>query len=381
MKIRCATCDELHDLSEMQLGYSRPDAWYAVHPEEREERWRADADLAVLEGERFFVRGVLLIPVRGEKQPYAWGTWAAVDEADFRRYRALYDDPDAHREPPFAGRIANQLPGYPQTLGLPVTIRLGGGSDRPSLTVDDADHPLAVEQRDGVYLERVLEMLSPTLHGSRPEPRGTPRLATLEADRWRLLDVVESWRARGPLIWFPDEETRSSVPLGAVAKLLWEIVASDTEVRAVTHVERMWVEVDHREGEGDELRYSGTLVNDPLNPGLVRWGTRAWFTPRHVVDVQVAEGQSLASDSAEARCQRHGPSFPTYLCGHLFRGTGLGFHAAEDPGNPRPDAWCDRCEEVRLREGGWTEGSESFADVGLACGACYDAIEARNRAG
>ncbi|MBW3572860.1 MAG: DUF2199 domain-containing protein [Gemmatimonadetes bacterium] len=379
MKIRCSACDQLHDLSEIQIGYDRPDPWYAVHPAEREERWQMDMDLAILDGERFFIRGLVFIPVQGEEHPHAWGVWAAVDEADFRLYDALYEDPERHREPPFAGRIANQIAGYPQTLGLPVTIRLGSGNDRPSFVVEDAAHPLAAEQRGGVYVERVLEMVSPLLHRDRAEPAIQPRFATLEEDRWRVLDVAESWRSRKGPIWFPDEEIRSSVQPGGVAKLLWEIVASDAAGQAATHVERMWAHVDHREEKNGEILYSGTLANDPHNPGLTRFGIRVWFTPHHVADVRAGNDEPPASANAQVRCAGHGASFPAYVCGHLLDGEDQGFHAAEDPGNPRPDAWCDRCEAVRLREGGWSDTAEEFAGIALACGTCYDIIEANNR--
>jgi hypothetical protein len=67
------------------------------------------------------------------------------------------------------------------------------------------------------------------------------------------------------------------------------------------------------------------------------------------------------------------------VCTHLFHGVDQGFHAAEDPGNPRPDAWCDRCHAVHLREGGWMEASEKFTQITLACGTCYDIIEENSR--
>lgn len=373
MKIRCSTCDELHDLSDMQIGYGKPDAWYAVRPDERDDRWELDHEMAVLDGERFFIRGVAFIPVHGE-EPYAWGVWAAVDEADFRRYGALFDDPRSDGEPPFAGRIANQLPGYPETLGLAVTIRPGTGGERPSFSVDDPAHPLALEQRRGVHVERVLEMLSPMLHRDRPDPRGAPRFATLEEDRWRVLDVLEDWKRRTGVIWYPDEETRASLRPGTSAKVLWEIVASDTEGRAATHVERMWVDVDHREDGPDGVLYSGTLANDAHNPGLTRYGTRAWFTPRHVADVDAGDDEPMASERAGFRCEVHGATIPAYICPHLFDGSGQGFHVAVDPGNPRPDAWCAGCE-ARRRAGGWSAASGSSAAVRPVCGRCYDELE------
>lgn len=381
MKIDCPTCGEAHDLSDMDMSFARPDAYFAVRPSRREERWVLNPDLAALDGERFFVRGLVELPVRGGEHPFRWGAWARVSEAAFRRYEALWDDPERDREPPFVGALASQLPGYPQTLGLPVTVRLGGGTRRPTFTVDDAAHPLAAEQRQGVYLERVLEILFPVLHRDAVPPLGAPRMATLEEDRWRLLDAVDAVasRAHGAPYWMPDDETRGSLRTGDAAKLLFEIEASDEDGRAARHVERMWVEVDHRRGEGDEPPFSGTLANAAFNPGLTRRGMRVWFGPRHVVDVQSGPDGPMASDAAPVHCRAHGPSFPCYLCGHLASGEGKGFHTGEDPGNPRPDAWCDACEAVLEREGEWNERSEAHADVTLVCGGCYDAAEESSR--
>lgn len=79
------------------------------------------------------------------------------------------------------------------------------------------------------------------------------------------------------------------------------------------------------------------------------------------------------------RCGEHGESPATFICGHLVRGKGLGFHTAYDPANPRPDAWCGDCEDLRLRHGGvWPEHVEATLGVTLQCAACYDRARARN---
>jgi hypothetical protein len=380
MRVHCADCGEPHDLSELQMGYDRPDAYFAVHRDEREERWELDQDLGVLDGRLFFIRGLVEIPVRGEPRPYAWGVWARVDEEHFRRYDELWDDPGRGREPPFPGRLANQLPGYPQTLGLPVTVRLGWGNARPTFTVDDPAHPLAAEQKEGVYLERVLEMVSPALHPRVPPPLGTPRLATLAEDRWTVEDAVELYRSRSRVHWLPDEERRRALLPDQLAKLPFRIVAADEEGGPAEHTEWMWVQLDERrEGEGGGVLYAGYLANQPFNPGLAYEGMRVWFTPDQVLDCIECEGAPRASESAPLHCRRHGASFPCYVCGHLVGGRALGFHQAEDPGNPRPDAWCDACEAVLEEEGEWNERCEAFAGITVVCGGCYDALEEVNR--
>ena len=34
-------------------------------------------------------------------------------------------------------------------------------------------------------------------------------------------------------------------------------------------------------------------------------------------------------------------------------------------------AWCDKCENVRLATDGWTGESMEFADIKLICNRCY----------
>jgi hypothetical protein len=86
--------------------------------------------------------------------------------------------------------------------------------------------------------------------------------------------------------------------------------------------------------------------------------------------------------TGRVRCPAHGDTQATFVCGHLARGSGSGFYHADDPTNPRPDAWCGECERRRLECGGrWTEEVEASLGVQLLCGGCYDAARARGAAG
>lgn len=162
-RIRCATCGELHDLSNSDVGYQHPDAYRVLPVNERERRGRCGSDLCELDGRRF-LRGVIALPIRAEGRDFGWGVWAEVSPEAFDRYRELWSDPDQHLEPAFAGRLANELPGYPSTTGLELRITLTSPAQRPAFEVHDPDHALAREQREGIRLERVLELLGPFLH-------------------------------------------------------------------------------------------------------------------------------------------------------------------------------------------------------------------------
>jgi len=89
-----------------------------------------------------------------------WGLWAEVAEKDLTRVLALWDDPRQADEPAFAAIVANRVPGYPETIGLPVEMRLTGPSSRPALAFDASNHhPFAAECREGVPVHRVVEWL------------------------------------------------------------------------------------------------------------------------------------------------------------------------------------------------------------------------------
>ena len=81
-------------------------------------------------------------------------------------------------------------------------------------------------------------------------------------------------------------------------------------------------------------------------------------------------------------CPLHGSRPPAFICRHLRQGEGLGFNTpldAVDPELPFENAWCDACEKVRVREGGWNDASEAFAGVMPICDGCLEEIRSRNQ--
>lgn len=165
-KVVCPDCGVEYDLSEMEPSYRWPDAYLAVPANERDIRTIGGTDdCRVRDTEdthrQYFLRVFLPIPIRGEVESCCWGVWVEIAEDAFARARELWDDPDQVREPAFAGVLANELRGYQQTLGLAGMVQLSGPTSAPSFTLmPSLQHPLAREQREGVYPERVIEWLA-----------------------------------------------------------------------------------------------------------------------------------------------------------------------------------------------------------------------------
>jgi len=173
VKVRCDKCGEEHDLGGIEPSFARPDAFFTVPADERSRRINHNDDTCLISsdgGQRLscFLRAVLRVPIKGEHATIGWGLWVEVSDQAYSRVSTLWDDPNQSSEPPFPCTVANDIPNYPSTRGLPGTMQLTGLQTRPALVLAaDSEHPFAVEARTGVYLERSLEWRAWFVHSSR----------------------------------------------------------------------------------------------------------------------------------------------------------------------------------------------------------------------
>ena len=202
------------------------------------------------------------------------------------------------------------------------------------------------------------------------------RLANVDDDGWTLLNAEQRLQSGDGLYWIPSrwvrEHLEEHVPEGGFVKLLFRI----RDPKDLSHVvtERMWVSCDSRHGDF----YHGHLANEPKTAGAAVEGMPVWYLPEHVIDYSDANGESRASEGANVvRCDRHGPSQECFVCEHLGKRSGTGFHAAEDAENPRPDAWCDDCNALIQSVSSWDDLGDRHPKLMIICGGCYDSLKAK----
>ncbi|MBD1865643.1 DUF2199 domain-containing protein [Trichocoleus desertorum] len=161
---RCTICEQDHSDVPMDIAQPRPIDYYAIPPEARDERITITADLCCIDDKRYFLRGYMPIPVQDSPEVFGWGVWTEVEENSFYRYIELYEV-DGTKEPPFPGLLSAALNCYqPSTYQLPLYVQLRGAQDRPLLSFpEQVQHPLAQEQRDGITMARVYEILHQSL--------------------------------------------------------------------------------------------------------------------------------------------------------------------------------------------------------------------------
>ena len=84
-------------------------------------------------------------------------------------------------------------------------------------------------------------------------------------------------------------------------------------------------------------------------------------------------------DDDSIACANHGKARATYVCAHLADDPVQRWHGASPtPDNAWPDAWCDRCNAVFLRDGAWTDGNSGTLDIKVFCSRCYELAKGRS---
>jgi hypothetical protein len=146
------------------FGSPVPLSYYEVPKEEREKRCDLGSDDCVIDEEFFFVRGCLEIPVIGEKDPFSWGAWVSLSEASYLEWVKCYESDKRSHIGPFFGWLNAWLKPYPDTVNLKTMVHLRDNGIRPFIELEPTDHPLAVEQRDGITVERLAEIYALMMH-------------------------------------------------------------------------------------------------------------------------------------------------------------------------------------------------------------------------
>lgn len=165
---RCATCTKPHrglfDLASHSPEQWQDDPEYQPNGAAAHESHVLTEDFCILNGEHFFVRCVLELPLIGAAgERFGYGVWSSLSKDNFARYTATFDDGEQGELGPWFSWFSNRLKGYPDTLNLKCSVHPQNGRQRPLITFHAHEHPLTIEARDGITFDRLREIFA--LHG------------------------------------------------------------------------------------------------------------------------------------------------------------------------------------------------------------------------
>jgi len=161
----CKTCGKLHEGIADSYGYEAPWQWYTIPKAERTNRAFLNNDYCVIDDSDFFVRGCLEIPIVGGPAPFLWGVWVSLSKSNFEREQRLVNDPKRADEPPYFGWLCTRIEIYPDTASLRTDVHTLSVGLRPLVKLQHTDHPLSLEQQNGITVDRVIEIAEKMEHG------------------------------------------------------------------------------------------------------------------------------------------------------------------------------------------------------------------------
>jgi hypothetical protein len=162
----CSRCGDVHT-GLPDVAFDAPLPWEQLDDEERA-AGELDSDTCEIhsaDGDFYYVRGILEIPIRDFDQTLGYGVWGSLSEANFARFVELYDDPSRVDEPPYTSWFGNRIPGFPDTFNLKAWVETRSLDLRPSIVLHgDQEHPLVAAQREGIELAQAIALIEPYLH-------------------------------------------------------------------------------------------------------------------------------------------------------------------------------------------------------------------------
>ena len=125
-------------------------------------------DFCIVDGEHFFVRCVLELPVVAVPgQRFGFGIWSSLSKTNFDLYVDSFRRSKRDHLGPWKGWFSNRLAGYPDTLNLKCKVAPQDSGQRPLIELEPTDHPLALEQQHGITFDRILELYALSGHDLR----------------------------------------------------------------------------------------------------------------------------------------------------------------------------------------------------------------------
>ncbi|MEV5414503.1 DUF2199 domain-containing protein [Thermopolyspora sp. NPDC052614] len=162
----CTCCGERHEGLPLHYSTDAPVYWTPEMAEDPDSALTSDQ--CVIKGQAFFLRGLIEIPVIDHDEEFSWGVWVSLSPEKFARAAKLWDTPGRENEPPYFGWLSTELPLYsPSTINLKTNLHTRAIGLRPLIELEPTDHPLAVEQRNGITLARAQQIAETLLHAGQ----------------------------------------------------------------------------------------------------------------------------------------------------------------------------------------------------------------------
>ena len=169
LRWKCDSCEEWHTGPTLDFGYDAPAYWQTGHEKSAGlssfslaelPEWFLNEDLCIIDGQNFFVRGVIHLPIIGTTETFCWGVWGSLSKENFEKLLRTWEEAARVELTPMFSWLSNQIEEYEEdTLNLKMYAHVSEPGDRPRFELEPTEHPLSQEFHHGITAERVKEIM------------------------------------------------------------------------------------------------------------------------------------------------------------------------------------------------------------------------------
>jgi hypothetical protein len=141
-----------------------PFSYEAIADSEHKSRCELAANHCVIDNEWFFLYGLIKIPVHDHAGFLQLGAWVSISKESYVDWKSQSSQELIKSKPSYFGWLNISLAMYPPTLNLKTQIHIAGGNELPEIELEPTDHPLSIEQRNGINGGRLVDLYTKILH-------------------------------------------------------------------------------------------------------------------------------------------------------------------------------------------------------------------------
>lgn len=153
---QCTCCGKEYDELPLCFGSEFPHYYFTVPPEEREKRIEKTESLCVIDGEHFFHRGRLTIPINDHEEDLIFNVWTTISRDNFIKRNELWNSANRMKEEPYFGWLQTSVPTYGNTLNIKTIAIENEVGLIPAIVVIEEGHALKTDQENGISFEKAL---------------------------------------------------------------------------------------------------------------------------------------------------------------------------------------------------------------------------------
>ncbi|SEW54135.1 DUF2199 domain-containing protein [Chitinophaga arvensicola] len=154
---KCACCGLEYGAVPLCFGAEFPASYFSIPEEDRAERIEITESLCVIDGEHFFHRGRITIPIHDYPEDLLFNVWTSISEANFRIRMDSWEDVNRVNNAPYFGWLQTMVPGYGDTLSIKTQARETGLDTIPEIEITEEGHPLTIDQQQGISFAEALK--------------------------------------------------------------------------------------------------------------------------------------------------------------------------------------------------------------------------------